>query len=149
MPAQQWTWQCERVIPSTPDSGSPLLREVLHQLETHNWPEHDVFGVHLAFEEALVNAIKHGNRFDPAKKVHVRCRMNFEVVQIEIADEGKGFDPNLVPDPTDPEHIEAPNGRGIMLMRSFMTKVEYNAAGNAVFMEKRLASPAGRCSESS
>ncbi len=137
MPAQQWTWQCERVIPSNPGSGSPLLKEILHQLEKHDWPEHDVFGVHLAFEEALVNAIKHGNRFDPSKKVYVRCRISTAAIQIEITDEGEGFDPSKVPDPTDPDHLEAPSGRGIMLMRNFMTKVEYSAAGNMVFMEKR------------
>jgi serine/threonine-protein kinase RsbW len=55
---------------------------------------------------------------------------------VEIADEGSGFNPEQVPDPTDPENLECPSGRGIMLMRSYMNRVEYNAAGNKVVMEK-------------
>jgi serine/threonine-protein kinase RsbW len=98
--------------------------------------QHDVFGVHLAMEEALVNAIRHGNRLDPGKQVQFACRMTPDLVRIEITDEGDGFDPSSIPDPTDPEHIEAPSGRGLMLMRSFMSRVEYNDVGNRVVMEK-------------
>ena len=87
-------------------------------------------------EEALVNAVKHGNKYDPAKKVHVRVGISSNLFRAEIADEGDGFDPDKLPDPTDPDYLDKPNGRGVMLMRNFMTKVEYNPKGNAVFMEK-------------
>ena len=103
----------------------------------HHWVDHDIFSIHLALEEALVNAIKHGNGLDLAKQVRVRCRMSDDLVQIEIADEGEGFDPTRVPDPTDEHHRECPNGRGVMLMRSFMDRVEYNERGNCVLLEKR------------
>jgi serine/threonine-protein kinase RsbW len=131
-----WVWQLERVIRSQTGAGTPVLQEVLEQLEKHHWVQHDIFSVHLAMEEALVNAIRHGNRLDTTKHVHVACRMTPDLIRIEITDEGAGFDPSAVPDPTDPANIEAPSGRGLMLMRSFMSRVEYNDVGNQVVMEK-------------
>ena len=116
-----------------------MLQEVLDHLEKENWVQHDIFGVHLAVEEALVNAIRHGNRLDTRKHVHVACRMSPNLLRIEITDQGEGFDPTAIPDPTDPEHIDSPSGRGIMLMRSFMSRVEYNDVGNQVIMEKERA----------
>ena len=115
------------------------MQEVLGQLQKQQWIEHDIFCVHLAMEEALVNAIKHGNRLDITKQVHVACRVSPDLLRIEITDEGEGFDPSAIPDPTDSEHIDAPSGRGVMLMRSFMSRVEYNDLGNHVVMEKERA----------
>lgn len=139
MSEDRWVWQCEHVIPSETGAGSPILQEILHQLEKQAWIQHDIFSIHLAMEEALVNAIRHGNRLDPSKQVQVACRVSPELIRIEITDEGEGFDPSSVPDPTDPAHIEAPSGRGLMLMRSFMSRVEYNDVGNRVVMEKERA----------
>ena len=139
MSQDRWVWQCERVIPSETGAGAPLLQEILQQLEKHDWIQHDIFSIHLAMEKALVNPIRHGNRLDTSKHVHVACRMKPDLVRIEITDEGEGFDPSSVPDPTDPDHIEAPSGRGLMLMRSFMSRVEYNDVGNHVVMEKERA----------
>ncbi|OHB78216.1 MAG: hypothetical protein A2V98_10800 [Planctomycetes bacterium RBG_16_64_12] len=139
MSENRWVWQCERVIPSETGASSPILQEILDQLEKQAWIQHDIFSVHLAMEEALVNAIRHGNRLDTSKQVHVACRVSPELIRIEITDEGEGFDPSSVPDPTDPAHIEAPSGRGLMLMRSFMSRVEYNDVGNRVVMEKERA----------
>ena len=136
MSEDPWVWQCERVIPSEAGAGAPILQEVLAELEKIDWIQHDVFSVHLAMEEALVNAIRHGNKLDVNKHVHVACRVSSELIRIEITDEGEGFDPSSVPDPTDPANIEAPSGRGLMLMRSFMSRVEYNDVGNRVVMEK-------------
>jgi len=139
MSENRWVWQCERLIPSKTGAGAPVLQELLSQLEQNDWIQHDIFSVHLAMEEALVNAIRHGNQFDPNKHVRVACRMSPNLVRIEITDEGDGFDPSAIPDPTDPSHIEAPSGRGVMLMRSFMSRVEYNDVGNSVVMEKERA----------
>jgi len=127
------------VIPSKAGAGQRVMKEVLEQLQRCHWINHDIFGVHLAMQEALVNAIKHGNRLDTRKQVHVICRMSPELVRIEIADEGSGFDPSKVPDPTDPEHLEHPSGRGIVLMRNFMSRIEYNDVGNCVTLEKSRA----------
>ena len=73
---------------------------------------------------------------DKDKHVHVVCRSTPEGIWIEISDQGMGFNPELVPDCTDDAHIDAPNGRGILLMRNYMTRVEYNQTGNIVVMEK-------------
>jgi serine/threonine-protein kinase RsbW len=87
-------------------------------------------------EEALVNAIKHGNRMDPNKSVRIACRISHRKIRIEIEDQGSGFQPESVPDPTADENLERPCGRGIMLMRAFMNLIEYNEAGNRVVLEK-------------
>lgn len=131
-----WNWSSELRIPSDTSVTSEAIEPLLERLQSAAWNPRDVFGVHLAVEEALVNAIKHGNREDLSKSVHVAFRTNQECVQIEIADEGPGFDPGTVPDPTDADHIDQPNGRGIMLMRSFMSRVEFNDLGNRVLLEK-------------
>jgi len=136
MSEDQWIWQCEHVIPSDTASGRRILGEVLGQLRSRQWGAHDLFGVHLAMEEALVNAIQHGNRFDEDKQVRIACRIAPGLVRIEITDEGEGFDPAAVPDPTENGRLESPGGRGVMLMRAFMTRVEYNESGNRVILEK-------------
>ena len=89
-----------------------------------------------ALEEALSNAIRHGNRFDANKKITVSSCVGAEQTAITVADEGEGFDPGAVPDPTVDENLEKPCGRGIMLMRAYMDEVMYNKAGNEVRMVK-------------
>jgi len=131
----RWIWSKQQYLPSEVASGYPILQELLGQLEDADWNQHDVFGVHLAVEEALVNAIKHGNRYDESKQVHIACKLAPDLVRVEITDEGHGFDPADVPDPTADENLDNPSGRGIMLMRSFVN-IQYNDAGNQVTLEK-------------
>ena len=90
----------------------------------------------LALEEALVNAIKHGNRMDSAKTVTVRYAVGAKRIVIEIQDQGPGFNPGSVPDPTLPENLENPSGRGLMLMRVYMDDVKHLGCGNCVRMTK-------------
>ena len=137
MSREQWTWQCEHRIPSHSREGRRVQQEILDELDRQHWAPHDLFSVHLAMEEALANAIKHGNHSDYSKSVRIRCRLWPDRVRIEVADEGAGFSVSLIPNPTDPSHIDSPSGRGIMLMRSFMTRVEYNECGNQVTLEKQ------------
>ena len=135
--AEQWAWYRDVVINSdSTDAVRPLLDEILNTLMNNGWENKLVFGSHLSMEEALVNAVKHGNKYNPAKKVHVRVGISSNLFRSEITDEGEGFDPAKLPDPTDPDYLDKPNGRGVMLMRNFMTRVVYNDRGNAVFMEK-------------
>jgi serine/threonine-protein kinase RsbW len=136
MSEERWNWWTDQWIASEHGEGRRVQEEVLEQLERHLWTEHEVFGIRLAMEEALVNAIKHGNRLDAAKRVRVACKVSPERIWIEITDEGPGFKPEDVPDPTDPDRLECTSGRGLMLMRSFMTFVEFNEIGNRVTMEK-------------
>lgn len=136
MTNSDWTWVTDQRLPSSIDAGHHFIAEVLARLEADEWTSRDVFGVHLALEEAVVNAIKHGNKLDPRKQVNISCRISRDQFWISIADEGEGFDPHAVPDCTDDEHIHMPNGRGLLLMRCYMNHVEYNDRGNAVTMEK-------------
>jgi serine/threonine-protein kinase RsbW len=137
MSEEQWIWRRDHVIPSDTVAGRRVLDEMLAELEARHWCLHDVFAVHLAIEEALVNAIKHGNHSDPDKHVRVRCRMSPDLIRVEISDEGPGFDPDVLPDPTNPDRLECPGGRGVMLMKAFMSRVEYGGRGNRVLLEKR------------
>ena len=90
--------------------------------------------VSVAARESVINAIKHGNQLDPAKTVLVDYRLNTTDLEIVIEDEGSGFEPSAVPDPTLEENLELPSGRGMMLMRTFMGLVDYNEKGNRVAM---------------
>lgn len=141
-PQRDWSWTLRETIPSTADAGKPVLDSVMKRLEAEAWVPHDLFGVHLALEEAIVNAIKHGNGFDPDKSVTIDCRLSDDLLRVEIEDQGEGFVLEDVPDPTDPENLENPSGRGLMLMRSFMSLVEFNASGNRVILEKQRAKAA-------
>jgi serine/threonine-protein kinase RsbW len=92
--------------------------------------------------EAVANAIKHGNRLDPAKRVEVEVAIDGGFVEIRVSDEGQGFDPAAVRDPLAPENLFRTNGRGIFYMRRFMDEVSYDAAasgGTSVRMRRRIA----------
>jgi serine/threonine-protein kinase RsbW len=111
-----------------------MQQSLLEAAERLEYDETSRFAIRLALEEALSNAIKHGNKDDPGKRVTVVWAVNARHVAISIEDEGQGFDPNTVPDPTQSENIEIPAGRGIVLMRSFMSEVNFHPPGNRVEM---------------
>ena len=94
------------------------------------------FGIRLAIEEAIINAIKHGNKLDPSKFVEVRYTIDEEHFLVEIEDEGPGFDPENVPDPTSPENIERPSGRGLLLMKAYMTECDFFGGGTICRMRR-------------
>ena len=96
----------------------------------------DRFCVRLALEEAVVNGLRHGNGGDPTKRVWVRYYLDAEALVAEVQDEGSGFDPSAVPDPTLPENLERPGGRGLLLMRHCMTWVRYDGCGNRLTLCK-------------
>ena len=121
-------------------SDAAEARRIQDEIELHlkacQYSEREIFSVKLALEEALVNAIKHGNQFDHSKKVHIAYNVRPERFDIRITDEGCGFDPAEVPDPTAVENLERPCGRGLMLMRYYMNEVSFGPCGNAVYMMK-------------
>ena len=139
MSQDAWSWSNERALPSQFEIVPGLVEELAAQLETLGWSFQDSFGVQMALEEALANAIRHGNGLDSSKQVRLSCQASEQTVRITIADEGPGFDPLVVPDATAPENLEKPSGRGILLMRSFMDHVEHAGAGNIVVMSKQRA----------
>jgi len=124
------------LIPSDPAEARRVQEEIEAALKAEQYSEKDIFGIKLALEEALVNAIKHGNCLDRGKTVRVHYRVHAEQFDVLIADEGPGFDPADVPDPTALENLERPCGRGLMLMRYYMSEVSYNCRGNSVHMRK-------------
>lgn len=141
--AQATEWKRSVTLPSERGSSRLVTDDLLEQLGNFGWPHDDIFAIHLAAEEALVNAVVHGNKLDPTKTVQVEYVVSPELMRLEITDQGEGFDPKTVPDCTLAERLECPGGRGVMLMRSFMTRIEYNAKGNSVLLEKRRdATPA-------
>jgi serine/threonine-protein kinase RsbW len=123
-------------IPSDPAEARSVQEEIERALKAHHYAEPEIFGIRLAVEEALVNAIKHGNALNPSKKVRIAYHVRAEHFEIVVADEGPGFDPEEVPDPTAPENLERCCGRGLMLMRHYMSEVAYNRRGNSVRMRK-------------
>jgi serine/threonine-protein kinase RsbW len=118
-----------------------VVEAVTSEMRGLRYPPQDVFAVWLCLEEAIVNALKHGNRSDPRKPVRVRYRVTPERVLAVVADEGSGFDPAKLPNPLTPENRRRPGGRGIFLMRMYMTSVAFNARGNEVTL-CRVRSPA-------
>ena len=82
--------------------------------------------------EALANAVLYGNQSDPAKIVRVEVALDLRRVVLHVKDEGTGFDPSTVPDPTLPDNLEGTGGRGLFLIRELMDEVEYNERGNVV-----------------
>jgi serine phosphatase RsbU (regulator of sigma subunit)/anti-sigma regulatory factor (Ser/Thr protein kinase) len=125
------------VIPSEPMQLNRVETLILNRLEALNYGERAIFGVRLAIEEAVINAIKHGNRMDKAKKVTITYSADQDECVISVADEGRGFDPGAVPDPTMDENLELPHGRGLVLMKAYMDDVSHNEKGNMVTMRKK------------
>ncbi|MBX3358009.1 MAG: ATP-binding protein [Phycisphaeraceae bacterium] len=114
------------------------IENLLGVLERLNYPDAARFAVRLAIEEGLANAFNHGHKALP-KDTPVRLEFKATPAQVHISieDQGPGFKPAAVPDPTLDENLEIPTGRGLLLMRSYMSKVDYNDRGNRVSMVYR------------
>jgi len=128
--------QFEVVIQSDYESGQSVVERIMEAVSQTGFSTRDQFGIRLSVDEAVTNAIKHGNRLSPDKKVRIEFRRSEVGVRIEIEDEGDGFRPQDVPDCTLDENLDSPTGRGLMLMREFMTRIEYSEKGNRVVLEK-------------
>ena len=127
------------VIPSDAAEARRVQEAIEEVLRAHLYSPHEIFSIKLALEEALVNAIKHGNQMDRSKTVQVAYQVSPERFDVLVSDQGPGFDPTDVPDPTAVENLERPSGRGVMLMKHYMNKVGYNECGNTVYMTKLRA----------
>jgi len=124
-------------IASDFDAARAAQERLLDEVASHGFSESALFAVKLAMEEGLTNAICHGNRGDAAKKVRLSFDVDDKRAVIVIADEGDGFNPAVLPDPTADENLDRPCGRGIMLMRAYMDEVEFNNRGNQIRLVKR------------
>lgn len=127
-----------RVLPSTLTAYHEVVHEILTTLEQMGWTKEQCFGVHMALEESISNAVRHGNKHDPHKSVHISCELTDNRFYAEILDEGPGYDPCHVPDCCADENLEVPGGRGLALMRAYMDRVEHRDCGKRVILEKVL-----------
>lgn len=118
-------------------------QQVIDAIESHGYEQAQSFSIRLALEEALSNAWQHGHRGRETPTIDVQWRIDPNLIEIDVRDQGAGFDPDTVPDPTAQENIEIPSGRGIALMRAFMTEVRFLGNGNHVRMRyQRSTAPA-------
>ncbi|MAT73488.1 MAG: anti-sigma regulatory factor [Planctomycetaceae bacterium] len=126
----------QETLPSSLAAYHDFVDDVIGRLGAAGWGDSDLFAIRMALEESISNAIRHGNREDPAKQVEVECRGDARSFWIRVCDEGDGFQPEDVPNCCDDDRLEVPGGRGLALMRAYMTKMQYNDRGNCLTMEK-------------
>lgn len=125
-----------RKLASTLTAYQELVQEILDILAEYGWGKETLFGVHMALEEAISNAVRHGNKHDPTKRVQIDCELSKQRFYVKVCDEGEGYDPCHVPDCCAEENLDVPGGRGLALMRAYMTSVELTDCGRCVIMEK-------------
>lgn len=125
-------------IPSQTDQIEPLVDRFLQDLADLFVVDGQRDAIDLALREALVNAIVHGNQCDPAKRVTVDgYLLPDRQVLVVVRDQGRGFDPANLADPTTPENLERATGRGIFLIRKFMDEVQFRDQGREIHMKKK------------
>lgn len=132
--------------PPAPVSGTRQLRNeralideaeaaVMSAVEQFHFPKAARFAVRLSLEEAIANAFRHGHRdLPPDTPVTLRYSVASDRVHLVVEDQGPGFDPASVPDPTLDENLDRPAGRGLMLIRAYMSRVDYLGRGNTLEM---------------
>lgn len=135
--------ELQQSLPSRVAMISPFVDQLMQFLKVFMGKFHaaadSVLDIEISLHEALANAMIHGNRENPVKKVHIaaRCSMNGEV-SITVQDEGEGFDDAALPDPTDPQRQLLTHGRGLYLMKALMDEVSFEQNGTFVRLQKRL-----------
>lgn len=123
-------------------SESSHIREsssrILDYLSRYEIGDSAAFEIKLCVEEAVRNAIVHGNKSDPKRQVHISYWVDDNILNIEVEDEGQGFNHEAVKDPTKEENLLRNSGRGVYLIKKLMDDVRYNSAGNKVSMSKKI-----------
>lgn len=120
-----------------PPTIRAIETEIISSVKSEGYPEAATFAVRLALEEAVYNAFRHGHRDLPDEPIELSWSISAQEVTITVADKGPGFDPHQVPDPTTDDRIELPHGRGLMLMKAYMSEIRYSPKGNTVTMTYR------------
>lgn len=122
------------VINTREEQFETIVFKIMAAAEALAYDETDQFAIRLALEEALANAALHGNGNDPKKSITVEWHADADRISIDVQDEGEGFDPSVVPDPTADENLEIPAGRGLTIIHAYMSEVEIIPPGNRVRM---------------
>jgi serine/threonine-protein kinase RsbW len=128
-------------VESTSSAIVGVYKRILSELKANKYKQEDIFAVHLALEEAFTNAITHGNKMNSDKEVKIDYSVALDKFEISMMDEGEGFDPSAIPDPRYGENLYKINGRGLLLMHSYMDVVEFNDRGNSVRMVRYKEKP--------
>jgi len=122
-------------LPNDRDAISGMEASVLREAEAAGYPRGSLFALKLGLEEAITNAFKHGHASLPEDvPIRVAFRVTPTQIVVVVEDQGPGFDPTDVPDPTLDENLASPGGRGLMLMRAYMSSITHNERGNRVRM---------------
>ena len=114
-----------------------VLEYLLKRVEKLGVIKSEQSNLFVALDEAFVNAVKHGNKFDVRKLIRVTAVISRAEARFTIEDEGEGFDVNNIPDPLDPENLFKTSGRGVLFIYNIMDEVKYNDRGNRLTMVKR------------
>lgn len=122
----------ESVIPNRLEDIYELEARILEQVERAGYDENARFAIRLALDEALINAYKHGNGEDPRRNIRVRFVVRDEEVEFEVEDEGPGFEVHTLDDPRMGDGLHRTSGRGIFLIRQFMSSILFNERGNRI-----------------
>ena len=130
------TLQKSVTVNNTVSAVAAVCRQILELAKNNGFSRDDIFAIHLAMEEAFINAVKHGNNADVSRHVTVDYAIAPDRIEVSVSDEGSGFDYKNLPDPRHRQNLQKPSGRGVLLMRSYMDKVEFNETGSSVHMTK-------------
>ena len=125
-----------RVVQGTREEFDTLQKSILDLMKKQGYLEHALFSIRISLEEALANALLHGHQGEEGHPIEIIWQVTDERVEISIIDQGRGYDPETIPDPTADENLTLPSGRGLAMMRAFMDHVEVNSQGNKVTMSR-------------
>lgn len=131
-------------LPNDLQTIEHVVEYVIRRCECTRDDAEMAMNLRVGLTEALSNAMLYGNERDPSKRVRVEVCLDGGRVTARVTDEGNGFDPESVPDPTEPANLTKPCGRGLFLMRQLCDEVLFNDKGNSVTLVVRV----GSCSES-
>jgi serine/threonine-protein kinase RsbW len=138
VPRRELSLRYRATVESTREAIGTAADDILNVARKIGCDEDEITDISIALREALANAIIHGNESDPDKRVLVRCYTHDEMgLLVAIRDEGKGFDPNHVPDPRNAERIHLHHGRGVFMMRELMDRVLHRKGGREVVLYKK------------
>ena len=124
-------------LPSAISTMHTVLDYLMKRVEKLGVIKPEQSNLFIALDEAFVNAVKHGNKFDAQKLVRITAEVSRHEARFTIEDEGEGFDVNAIPDPLDPENLFKTSGRGVLFIYNIMDEVKYNERGNRLTMVKR------------
>lgn len=119
-------------ISSRPESINTIERLIDDLRSEHNIHEDAYGNILVAVTEAVNNAIQHGNKYDPNKKVKINYELEEDTISFTVVDQGAGFDYYNLPDPTAPENLEKPTGRGVFLMKHLADQIIFSENGSMV-----------------